>query len=63
MADRISVEEARRKVAEGDALLVCAYADESKCARIKLEGAISLGELEAREATLPKDQPIVFYCA
>lgn len=63
MADRISVEEARRKVSEGDALLVCAYADESKCDRIRLEGAISLGELEAREATLPKDQPIVFYCA
>ena len=63
MADRISVEEARRKVSEGAALLVCAYADESKCDRIRLEGAISLGELEAREATLPKDKPIVFYCA
>ena len=63
MADRISVDEARRKVTGGDALLVCAYADESKCDRLKLEGALSLGEFQAREATLPRDQPIVFYCA
>ena len=63
MADRISVEEAHRDVAEGDALLVCAYSDESKCDRIKLEGAISFGEFQAREATLSRDQPIIFYCA
>jgi hypothetical protein len=63
MADRISVEDARRKVTGGESLLVCAYADESKCDRIRLEGALSLGELQAREATLPKDQSIIFYCA
>jgi hypothetical protein len=63
VADRIGVEEARRKVRGGDALLVCAYADESKCDRIKLEGAISLRELQGREASLSKDQEVIFYCA
>ena len=37
MADRIDVEEARDKVTEGEALLVCAYEDDSKCDRIKLD--------------------------
>ena len=63
MADRISVEEARQKVTGSDALLVCAYEDESKCARIKLEGAISLQEFQARADSLPTDQEIIFYCA
>jgi hypothetical protein len=50
MADipRISVEEARRKVQAGQALLVCVYDDEEKCNKIKLEGAISLRALETR---------------
>jgi rhodanese-related sulfurtransferase len=60
---RISVEEARRKAMAGEALLVCAYADEAKCATMKLEGAISLPALEARQATLPKDRELIFYCA
>jgi hypothetical protein len=63
VAERIGVEEARRKVRGGEALLVCAYADESACDRIKLEGAISLREFRERADALPKDQEIVFYCA
>jgi hypothetical protein len=38
MADveRISAEEARQEARSGRALLVCAYADESKCGPIRL---------------------------
>jgi hypothetical protein len=60
---RIGVEEARLKVAAGEALLVCAYADEAKCNRMRLEGSLLLSELEARRPALPKDQMIIFYCA
>jgi hypothetical protein len=63
MADveRIGVEEARRKLQAGQALLVCAYDDEEKCNKIKLEGAISLRALEARPPS--KQQELIFYCA
>lgn len=60
---RVSVQEARRQVAAGRALLVCAYPDEAKCNRMKLEGSITLSELQARLAALPKDQQLIFYCA
>ena len=63
MADRIGVDEARLKTSAGDALLVCGYEDDTKCARIRLDGAITLPELEARSATIPKDREIIFYCA
>ena len=60
---RVSVEEARREVAAGRALLVCAYDDESKCRQLRLENALSLHDLHRRVDTLTKDQSIVFYCA
>jgi hypothetical protein len=60
---RIEAIEARQRVQSGQALLVCAYDDEAKCATMKLEGAISLGAFEARSPSLPKNQEIVFYCA
>jgi hypothetical protein len=59
---RISVEDARREVTAGRALLVCAYDDE-RCRQVPLEGSIPVSALTARAATLPKDQPIIFYCA
>jgi len=60
---RISPEEAREKVINGTALLVCAYANEEKFQRNRLEGAISLAEFEARRTSLSEDHEIVFYCA
>ena len=63
MAERISVEEARRKVSTDKALLVCGYEDEAKCNQVRLDGALSLKQFEAREATAPKDREIIFYCA
>ena len=64
MADieRISVADARRKVQAKQALLVCAYPDEAKFNAARLDGAISLAGFEARVATLPKGQEIIFYC-
>ena len=61
--ERVSAGEARRRVAEGRAVLVCAYEDEEKCRRLKLEGAHTLRELEAGMATLSRSQEIIFYCA
>jgi len=62
-APRIGVEEARRKVSSGEALLVCAYGDEAKCGSIRLEGSTTLTELQSRLGSLPKDREIIFYCA
>jgi hypothetical protein len=61
--DRISVEEARRKVRANEALLVCAYEDEKKCRVLNLDGSISLTNFQARAASLPKNQEIIFFCA
>jgi hypothetical protein len=65
MADvsRISVEEARRKVAAGEALLVCAYDDEEKCKKINLQGSITMAQFTSRVGALPKNQEVIFYCA
>jgi hypothetical protein len=63
MADRVGVAEARRKVTAGEALLVCAYEDESKCDRIKLDGAMSLARFRTVAGSLPEGKEIIFYCA
>jgi len=60
---RISPQDAYPLVSSGQALLVCAYADEKTCSTIMLEGAISLKVFESRLAGLKNDQPIIFYCA
>jgi hypothetical protein len=61
--ERISVADARSKVQGKQALLVCAYPDEAKFRAARLEGAISLASFEARAASLPKGQEIIFFCA
>ncbi len=65
MADieRISVEEAHRKVQANQALLVCAYEDEAKCRMANLDGSISLVSFQSKVASLPKTQEIIFFCA
>jgi len=59
---RVDPEEARRRV-EAGALLICAYTDTAKCERVRLQGAITLPELEERLPSLPPDQDLIFYCA
>ena len=61
--DRISVEDARKRVNANHALLVCAYDDEAKCRMVNLEGSISLTSFQSRVGSLPKTQDIIFYCA
>jgi len=62
-APRISVEEAHRKTNAGEALLICAYEDESRCEPIHLEGSITMSDLNQRLPRLPKEQQLIFYCA
>jgi hypothetical protein len=61
--ERISVEQAYRRVKEHQALLVCAYEDEAKCRMLNLDGSITLASLQYRVGSLPKAQEIIFYCA
>ena len=61
--ERISVEEARREVESGRALLVCAYDDEEKCRKLRLENAVSLHEVQRRVDSVPHNQTLIFYCA
>jgi rhodanese-related sulfurtransferase len=61
-AERIDARQAHADVAAG-ALLVCAYDDDEKWRKNRLDGAIPLADFRAREASLPKDQEIIFYCA
>ncbi len=60
---RISAEDARQKVQEGQAILVCAYDDEAKCSSMRLEGAVSLAEFRRMQTSLPRDREIILYCA
>ena len=60
---RISVEDARKKVQANQALLVCAYDDEAKCRAVNLEGSISLTSFQSKAASLPKSEEIIFFCA
>ena len=60
--NRISPDEAMKKVASGEALLVCAYGDET-CKTILFEGALLRSEFESKLDTLPKTQEIIFYCS
>ena len=60
---RIAPAEARRRVQTGGALLVCAYEDDAKYQNLKLDGSMSLHELEKKLPSLTRDQEIIFYCA
>ncbi len=59
---RVTPAEARRKTQAGEALFVCAYENEELCGRLRLEGALTLGELNARLPGIAREQEIIFYC-
>jgi hypothetical protein len=63
MAQRIEPNEAHRKASSKQAVLVCAYDDEDKCNRMRLEGGMSLKELQSRESSLDRNTELIFYCA
>ena len=60
---RITPQEIYLRVKSGEALLVCAYADEARCRSMQLEGSFTLQEFQDKLPNLPPDQEIVFYCA
>lgn len=59
---RVQVQEARNKVQDGVALFVCAYDSEEMCSGLRLQGSMTLGELNSRLSGIPKEQEIIFYC-
>ena len=62
-AERIPVIEAREKVTEGQAILVCAYDSDEKFNKMRLQGAIPLSTFKDKLTGIEKDQMIIFYCA
>jgi hypothetical protein len=60
---RISPSETCRLAKEGNAILVCAYVDEETCSKMRLRGAITRTEFQARLLEVQKEQEIIFYCA
>ncbi len=58
----IDATQAREKSQQGQAVLVCAYEDDSKCGEVLLDGAIPYSQLAARLASMSKQDEIVFYC-
>ena len=60
---RVSPEQARKIVFEGNGILACAYESEEKFQQNRLEGAISFQELNGRLSSLSKQQDIILYCA
>ncbi len=61
--NRVTAQEVHQKLQSGNILLVCAYEDDDRFRRVRLEGAISFNEFTSRLPSLPKNQEIVFYCA
>ncbi len=60
---RVSVEETRRRVDAGKAMLVCGYEPDEKFRKFHLEGALSLHQFRTKLPTLNENQEIIFYCA
>jgi hypothetical protein len=59
---RVSPQEVRARLQSGTGtLLVCAYEDEAKFRKARLDGAISLTALKAQLPSLAKQTEIVFY--
>lgn len=61
--ERIDPQAARVHLRSSSALLVCAYDSAEKCQSNRIDDAIDFSALEARVATLPRDQELIFYCA
>lgn len=60
---RLPAEQVREGVVSGRTLLVCAYEDDAKFEKYKLEGAIPLSDFKLKMSEYSKDMQIVFYCA
>lgn len=63
LVERIDPRAARVHLASSNGWLVCAYDSAEQCQANRIDGAIALAELEAKAASLPRSQEIIFYCA
>jgi hypothetical protein len=61
-APRLSPQDTYRQATSGQALLVCAFENETTCRTMMIERAITLREFESRLPGINKEQPIIFYC-
>lgn len=59
--ERVSPERVREKVQSGNALLICAYDDDGKYGKMRLQGSIALREFKSGISEIPKDREIIFY--
>ena len=59
--ERVSPEEVRAKMQAGNAMLVCAYDDDGKYRKMRLDGSIALSEFKAGISGIPKDKEIIFF--
>jgi hypothetical protein len=59
--ERVSPQTVREKVQSGSALLVCAYDDDFKYGRMRLEGSMPLSGFRSMISDIPKDREIIFY--
>ena len=55
--------QAREKVKNDEATLVCSYEDDEKCGKVLLDGSITMRQLKASLDERSKDEELVFYCA
>ena len=62
MAQRISVNDVRQKLALRELLLVCAYDDDQKWRDAGVTGSIPFSQFQSKLNTLSKTQEIIFYC-
>jgi rhodanese-related sulfurtransferase len=60
---RVPPDQVREKVKSGSVLLVCAYEEDEKFRKYRIDGSISLRDFRSRLPDLSKDKEIIFYCA
>ena len=60
---RISVEKARQNTLSGESLFVCAYKDDAKCNKIRLDRGISMTEFVSKLSNVSKEREIIFFCS
>jgi hypothetical protein len=59
--ERVPPRDVREKVQSGTALLVCAYNDDAKYGRMRLDGSIPLSRFRSMVSDIAKEREIIFY--
>jgi hypothetical protein len=59
--ERVPPRTVREKVRSGNALFVCAYDDDAKYGRMRLDGSIPLSRFKSMISGIAKEREIIFY--